>query len=312
VVGLRIAVGLALAVLVGGAAFYILTMPRGLPAATLAALPEGDASHGETVFWTGGCASCHAAPGAQGDDLLRLGGGLVIKSDFGDFVSPNISPHPEDGVGGWSPADFANAMQRGVSPDGRHYYPAFPYTSYIRMDPADVADLWAFLQTLPRVAGAQRGPDLAFPFNIRRGVGLWKLAFLTDAPAIAIDSAYTLALRGRYLVEGPGHCAECHTPRNRAGALDRSAWMAGAPNPDGEGRIPNITGGEGGIGAWSAGDVAYYLETGFTPDFDSVGGSMAAVQRNTAKLPGGDRNAIAAYLKLLPPQSSGSWGAAGP
>lgn len=299
---LRIAAALALAALVAAGGLWFLSAPRGLPAATLAALPEGDAARGETWFWAGGCASCHADADAQGEDLLRLAGGRRLESDFGVFVAPNVSPHPTDGVGAWSAQDFADAMLRGVSPDGRHYYPAFPYASYARMEPADVADLWAFLRTLPPVEGVAPAHDLAFPFNVRRGVGLWKRAFLSEDFVLAVDEGDPLLVRGRYLVEGAGHCAECHTPRNLAGGLDTARWMAGGPNPDGEGRVPNVTGGEGGIGSWSAGDVAYYLETGFTPDFDTVGGSMAAVQRNMAMLAPSDRDAVAAYLKALPPQ----------
>lgn len=301
---LRLAAWAALACVLGAAAFSLLTMPQRLPEAEIAALPEGDAGRGETLFWAGGCVSCHAAAQAGGEERFRLGGGQALTTDFGTFVAPNISPHPKDGIGDWSPGDFANAMLRGVAPDGRHYYPAFPYGSYARMPPADVADLWAFLQTLPAVEGVAADHDLAFPYSLRRGVGLWKRAFLSDAPVVAVDEADAALRRGRYLVEGPGHCGECHTPRNVAGALRTDRWLAGAPNPEGRGRIPNITGGEGGIAGWSAGDIAYYFETGFTPDFDTVGGSMAAVQRNLAMLVPDDRAAIAAYLKAAPPRDS--------
>lgn len=293
---------LILLAVVGGGAFYVATAPRRLSAEEVAALPAGDPVSGEAVFWAGGCAACHAPARAEGEDRLRLGGGQRFVTDFGTFVAPNVSPHAEDGIGGWSEVDFANAMLRGVSPDGRHYYPSFPYASYVRMTPGDVADLWAFVGTLPPVAGVAPGHELGFPFTLRRGIGLWKLAFLSDAPVVEIDPADPVLSRGRYLAEGPGHCGECHTPRNLAGAMETSRWLAGAPNPDGEGRIPNITGGEGGIGAWSAGDLAYYFETGFTPEFDSVGGSMAAVQRNLAMLTPEDRAAMAAYLKAVPPR----------
>jgi mono/diheme cytochrome c family protein len=299
---LRLLAGLLLAALIGLGAFWLLTAPRGLPAATLAALPEGDAARGEIWFWAGGCAACHAAERAQGEDRLLLGGGLVLATDFGSFVAPNVSMHPQDGIGGWSAADFANAMRAGVSPDGRHYYPAFPYASYVRMRDEDIADLWAFWQTLPVVEGRQPDHDLTFPYSLRRGIGLWKRAFLTDAPAVAVDTSDPLVARGQYLVEAAGHCGECHTPRNVAGAMDSARWLAGAPNPEGEGRIPNITGGAGGIGSWSPGEIAYYLETGFLPDFDVVGGSMSAVQRNIAMLSAEERQAIAAYLKAVPPR----------
>jgi mono/diheme cytochrome c family protein len=296
----RLLLGLVAVCALGGVAAWIASAPRALPAAVLAALPDGDAARGETWFWAGGCASCHAAEEAEGEARLELGGGQVLETAFGDFTVPNISTHPDHGIGGWTAAEFANAVLRGVSPEGRHYYPAFPYTSYTRMQPGDVADLWAYLQTLPAVEGTPPGHALGFPYSLRRGLGLWKLAFLSDEPVVSIDAADPVLARGRYLVEGAGHCGECHTPRTAAGALDRDRWLAGAPNPEGDGRIPNITGGEGGIGGWSEGDIAYYLETGFTPDFDTVGGAMVDVQESTAMLADADREAIAAYLKAVP------------
>lgn len=303
-VALRLFAGLALALLLGLAGFWLLTIPRGLPAAALAALPAGDPERGEAVFWAGGCASCHADPNAEGEDRLRLGGGLRLATPFGTFVAPNVSMHKADGIGTWSAGAFANAMLRGVSPDGRHYYPAFPYGSYARMSHGDIADLWAFWQTLPAVEGRAADHALSFPFTLRRGLGLWKLAFLSDAPVIAVDESDPVLVRGRYLVEGPGHCAECHTPRGFAGNLLASRWLAGAPSPEGRGRIPNITGGVRGIGDWSQADIAYYLETGFTPEFDSVGGTMVAVQKNMARITAEDRSTIAAYLKAVPPRDS--------
>ena len=286
------------------AAAYVATIPRGLPAATLASWPAGNPARGETWFWAGGCDSCHAAANAEGDARLQLGGGQVLATDFGDFTVPNISPDPADGIGAWSATDFANAMLRGVSPDGSHLYPAFPYTSYTRMQPQDVADLWAYLGTLPPVAGRPPGHGLRFPFNVRRGVGLWKLAFLSDAPAVTVDTFDPELARGQYLVEGPGHCGECHTPRNFAGALDTSRWLAGAPSPEGKGQVPNITTGGGGVGDWTAEDLVYMFESGFKPDFDTVGGAMVAVQENLSMLAADDLQAIAAYLKAVPPQAS--------
>lgn len=295
----KLAIAFALAAIAGGLAFWFLTTPRTLPPQALAAFPDGDAARGELVFWAGGCASCHAADDASGDDLLRLGGGHVLASDFGDFVVPNISTDAEHGIGDWTRDDFANAMMRGVSPDGEHFYPSFPYSSYARMNDQDVADLWAFMQTVPAVSDDPGPHKLGFPFNIRRGVGLWKLLYAGEGPVAPIDESDPQLVRGRYLVEGPGHCGECHTPRDLAGGLKKDLWLAGAPNPEGRGRIPNITPG-GSIADWSAGDIAYYLESGFTPDFNSVGGSMAEVQANMAKLPAEDRDAIAAYLKAIP------------
>ncbi len=296
---------LILAALAGVAAFYLATLPNGLPPAEIAALPAGDATRGERVFWIGGCASCHAAPGAKDEERLRLGGGRVLATQFGDFVVPNISSDPTDGIGAWDTGDLANAMLRGVSPEGRHYYPAFPYASYVRMTPGDVADLSAFLHTLPAVPGAQADSRLRFPFSFRRGVGLWKLAFLDPAPIVDFPAPDPAMTRGQYLVEGPGHCGECHTPRNLAGAMDAARWLSGAPAAEGTGRVPNITPGAGGVGDWSLTDIAYYFESGFTPDFDSVGGAMAEVQENLAMLPATDREDIATYLKAIPGHPTG-------
>ncbi len=268
-------------------------------------LPDhrGNAESGERIFWAGGCASCHASPvngkRAKGDDKLLLGGGLELETDYGVFRVPNISAHPDDGIGRWSLLEFVNAMQRGVSPDGRHYYPSFPYTSYARMPVEDVMDLKAFLDTLPPVEGRIEPHSLGFPWSIRRGLGIWKRRYLDTGPLTAVAAA-TLVDRGRVLVEGAGHCGECHTPRDRFGGLVRDRWLAGAPNPEGKGRVPNITPGGKNIAKWSAADIAYYLESGFTPEFDTVGGSMVAVQENMSKLDAEDREAIAAYLKALP------------
>lgn len=301
---LRLLGWLALLGVVAGAGFWLVTIPRGVPESTVAAMSSGDAGRGETMFWVSGCSSCHAAEGAEEDERLKLGGGQVLRTDFGDFVPPNISPDPEHGIGGWSDDDFANAMLKGVGPRGRHLYPAFPYASYARMADQDVADLWAYMKTLPPVAETPAAQtELGFPFNVRRGVGLWKLAFLRDSPAVEIPDPTPAVQRGQYLSEGPGHCGECHTPRNAGGAMDNGRWLAGAPNPEGDGRIPNITTG-GAISDWSVQDLVYFFQSGFYPDYDAVGGSMVDVQENLAMLPDEDLEAIAEYLVAVPPVES--------
>ncbi|WP_214473320.1 cytochrome c [Mesorhizobium sp. dw_380] len=290
----------------GAAAGWPLSAPVRLDAAALTQLGPGDAAKGKRIFYAGGCTSCHAKPGSQGDARLQLVGGLELKTPFGTFVPPNISQDPKDGIGGWSVEDLANAMLKGVSPSGEHFYPAFPYASYARMKPSDIADLYAYLKTLPAVAGKAPGNSLAFPFTIRRGIGLWKLLYLSNQPVIPLpDGTPDPVVAGRYLVEGPGHCGECHTPRDFAGGIKKGEWLAGAVAAEGSGVVSNITSGEGGIGRWSAADIANYLETGFTPDFDSVGGTMVDVQRNMAQLTPEDRAAIAAYLKAVPPHPNG-------
>ena len=290
---------------IGGAVFWVLTIPSRLPEADIAALAPGDVARGERMFYAGGCTSCHAAPKAEANAPVQLTGGLELKTPFGTFVVPNISQHPTDGIGSWSLSDFANAMQRGVSPDGSHYYPAFPYASYARMKLEDVADLYAFMKTQAQVAGRAPDHQLGFPFNIRRGLGLWKLLHLSPEPVLALANVSDQAKAGQYLVEGPGHCGECHTARDLSGGIKKSEWLAGAVAAEGEGVVPNITPEGADAGTWSEGDIAEYLKTGFTPDFDSAGGAMAAVVKNTGRLSDDDRAAIAAYLKAVPPRPNG-------
>ena len=285
---MRILIGLVIAVVLVAAAGLFLTRPEPLDAARFAGI-DGDAVAGERVFFAAGCASCHMAP--ESDDATALPGGRRFATAFGTFIAPNISPHPERGIGGWTLPQFASALKAGVSPGGQHYYPAFPYTTYARMTDEDVAHLWAYMATLPPQEAASLPHEVGFPFSIRASLGGWKLLHLDDAWVAPEDTP------GRYLVEALGHCAECHTPRDATGGLDRGAWMAGAPLPVGEGRVPGLT---PDALNWSAGDIAYYLETGFTPDFDSAGGEMAAVIANMARLTPEDRQAIAAYVKALP------------
>ena len=191
------------------------------------------------------------------------------------------------------------AVLKGTSPDGAHYFPAFPYTSYQHAKVDDVRDLFAYLKTLAAGGGQPRDHDVPFPFNIRRNVGIWKLLFMDGKPSRRIASHSASWNRGAYLVNGLGHCAECHSPRNFLGGIVEAQRFAGGPNPEGEGWVPNIT--QKRLAEWSAKDIAYFLETGQTPDGDTAGGSMARVIRNTSQLPPEDRAAIAEYLKSLPP-----------
>lgn len=285
---------------IGAGAFYLVTRPDPLPESHWANLGAPDVKNGEMVFWAGGCVSCHAAPGAQGDAQLVLSGGLALNSPFGTFHVPNISPDETAGIGAWTLADFGNAMKRGVGRNGEHLYPSFPYGSYTRMSDKDVNDLFAFMKTLPKSSNVAPPHELPFPFNIRLALGGWKFLYFNDQPRVVLADADDKIKHGQYLVEGLGHCGECHTPRDALGGFLKDQWLAGAPNPEGRGRIPDITPGSQAVGSWSAADIASYLETGFTPDFDSVGGSMVDVQKNIARLPASDRDAIAAYLKAIP------------
>jgi mono/diheme cytochrome c family protein len=285
--------------LVGAAVFGVYWWLTAVP--TEIAVPASaytpDRSNGQTVFNAGGCSACHAVPNQP--DRLKLGGGLAIPSPFGTFYAPNISSDPVDGIGRWTEADFVGAVTRGVSPAGYHYFPAFPYTSYQHARVSDIRDLYAYLKTLPPVSGKVRDHDLPFPFDIRRNVGIWKWLFMDGKPFVADAARSPQWNRGAYLVNSLGHCAECHSPRNFLGGIISAQRFAGGPNPEGEGWVPNIT--QKGIGDWSEKDIAYFLESGQTPDGDSAGGSMVRVIRNISQLGPADRDAIASYVKSLPP-----------
>ena len=271
--------------------FAWLTQPQTLERGALPA-HEPVAANGERLFHAGGCASCHGE---------RLEGGLKLATAFGVFRVPNITPDRAAGIGAWRDRDFVNAMRFGVSPEGRHYYPAFPYTSYTRMSLPDLLDLKAYIDSFPAVSERIAGHDLEFPWTVRRGIGVWKRLYLDDAPVLPVAGGDPALEQGRYLVESVGHCGECHTPRDRFGGLRREQWLAGAPSLDGEGRAPNITPHADGLAEWSQRDIVRYLKTGFTPEYDTVGGSMTKVQENIARLPDSDRAAIAAWLKAVPP-----------
>ena len=290
------AVTIALVLLAG----WLLTRPAAKFDPLDSALVPGNATRGRLVFAAAGCASCHATPGQR--DHLQLGGGFALASPFGTFRVPNISPDPVDGIGTWSVADLANALISGVSPDGRHYYPAFPYPSYTGMRLEDVMDLYAYLRTLPRVAGRAPPHELSPFFRIRRFVGIWKLLFFREGASGAVAKADPVHDRGAYLVESLAHCADCHSTRNAFGAINPATRFAGGPDAEGTGFVPNITSAR--LGTWSEAELAEMLKSGRTPDGKRVGSSMVAVVANTALLPQSDRVAIARYVKSLPPRST--------
>lgn len=292
----RILLGLILVCVAGFGVHWWLTIPSVVAPSSLPPRTP-NLANGLVAFNAGGCSSCHAVPNQP--DRLKLGGGLAMPSPFGTFHVPNISSDPTYGIGRWSEADFVTAVMKGTSPNGAHYFPAFPYASYQYASVDDVRDLFAYLKTLPAVSGKIRDHDVPFPFNIRRNVGGWKFLFMDGKPVVADASRSAAWNRGAYLVNGLGHCAECHSPRNFLGGIVEAQRFAGGPNPEGEGWVPNIT--QKRLGDWSAKDIAYFLETGQTPDGDTAGGSMVRVIKNTSQLPAEDRAAMAEYLKSLPP-----------
>jgi mono/diheme cytochrome c family protein len=291
----KLTILLLVIVLLGAGGLWAITRPETVPAE---ALPRHalDIDNGKTMFLAGGCASCHAVPDQPEQGLL--GGGRALKSTFGIFYAPNISLHPEDGIGRWSEAEFVTAMAKGTSPDGRHYYPAFPYTSYQRMTLADLRDLFGYLKTLPPVQGKARDHAISFPYNFRRMIGAWKFFYVDGVPFEPDPTQSAQWNRGAYLVNGPGHCAECHSPRDRFGAVVAQHRFAGGALLEDDGWVPNIS--RKRLGEWTEKDFSYLLETGMTPDGDAVGSFMSLVIRNTAQLSIEDRTAMAVYLKSLP------------
>ena len=282
------------ALLLAVAAFWYLTIPQTV-AATALPPHAPDLANGRTMFLIGGCASCHAVP--RQADATKLGGGLALASPFGTFYVPNISPDPADGIGGWTEAQFLTAIVKGTSRTGEHLYPALPYTSYQRMRLDDLRDLFAYLKTLPPVAGKVRDHTLPFPFNIRRVIGLWKWLYLDGKPFINDPAQSAEWNRGSYLVNGPGHCAECHSARNFLGAIIESRRFAGGPSPTGQGDVPSIR--QDKLHDWKISDFVEVLTTGMTADADKVGGAMLEVLRNTSQLSDADRRAMAVYVKTL-------------
>jgi mono/diheme cytochrome c family protein len=290
--------GLLLLGIIGLGVFWFVTQPSLLPASALSADYKPNLANGETIFTIGGCVSCHQTPGQ--DDRLKLGGGLALGSPFGTFYAPNISPDPKQGIGAWSELDFINAVQRGVGREGEHLYPALPYTSYAKLKLEDVRDLYAYIKTLPAVDTPDKPHEIGFPFNIRRLLGGWKFLYFDDKPFVADPTKSAAWNRGAYLVLGPGHCSECHSPRNAFGGIEADKRFSGGPNPEGKGWVPNITPHADGIGSWKESDIADFLQNGLTPDADSAGGSMAEVIQNTSRLSEDDRKAMATFLVSLP------------
>jgi mono/diheme cytochrome c family protein len=282
------------------AAFFFLSRPRPLDEA---ALPphRRDPANGEVLFHAGSCLYCHKAPsGSPAAEKGLPAGGTAFATPVGTFYPGNLTPDPETGIGRWSERDFANAMMRGLAPDGRHYFPAFPYTSYAAMRVEDVLDLRAYLMSLPPVRSPGREPGIPLLAVVRRGVGLWKLLGLDETPFAPDPARGASWNRGAYLVRAPGHCGECHTPRNWLMIPKRSRDLAGGPHPAGEGTVPSLRSLVGRKRYKDAADLTLALQWGETFGYDKLSsGGMAAIQTNLAKLPPDDLAAIAEYLVTL-------------
>jgi mono/diheme cytochrome c family protein len=253
-----------------------------------------DMKRGEYLSKAAGCLGCHTE---EKKDAVPYAGGRALKTPFGTFHGPNITPHKEAGIGAWSEADFVRAMREGRRPDGANLFPAFPYPSFTKMSDADLRDLWAYLRSLPANATPSRPHELGFFFRWRFFVGIWKWLFFTPGAFVA-DTAKSEALnRGAYLVQALGHCGECHTPRNFLGAPKKDRFLAGAKL--GETAVPNITPTR--LKKVSDGELKEVLQTGMTSDGDVLAESMGKMVRNTtSQLSVPDLNAMIAYLRSLP------------
>ena len=295
IVAVAVASGLACA-----AAFVTLTRPRPLdPAALPPHAP--DRANGAVVFRIGACYACHHPPEGSPHAAARLPvGGAPFPTPLGTFYPGNLTPDPETGLGRWSAAEFASAMTRGVAPDGRHYFPAFPWPSYARMTTADVLDLWGYLTSLPPTRSETRPAALPLEPLARRGVGLWKLVAGAAAPIVSDPAHGSAWNRGAYLVGGPGHCGECHTPRDALLRPDRGRELAGGPHPGGDGKVPSLRGLVARGRYRDAADLALALQYGETFGYDKLAsGGMGKIQSELAGLPEHDLAAIAEYLVSL-------------
>lgn len=292
--------GLAGLVLLGAVVLWVLSAPRPLGPD---AVPQHQANleNGQLLYTIGGCINCHKPdPAHQGADAALPSGGAPLKTPVGILYPPNITPDPETGIGKWSELDFLNALDRGISRSGAHDIPAFPYTSYAAMRNEDILDIRSYLMSLKPVKAENRPADIPLAFFLRRGIGLWKLVGFSDAKWQPDPRQPTGWNRGSYLVNGPGHCAECHTPRNIFMARDDTRAFAGGPHPEGDGRVPSLRGLIERKRYTDAKDLVSAMQFGETLGYDKLSsGGMAAVQTNLSKLPEADLEAIAEYLVSL-------------
>ena len=263
---------------------------------TSLAIAQGDAKRGEYLSKAGGCVGCHTEARKEAQPYA---GGRALKTPFGTFFGPNITPHPQAGIGRWTEANFMRAMRHGERPDGANYFPAFPYPSFTLIADSDVRDLWAYLRSLPPSAQASKAHDLKFPFGFRFAVTIWKWLFFTPGPFANVPGASAVVNRGAYLVRALGHCGECHTPRNFLGGPKTSRTLAGGKGPEGK-DVPNLTPTR--LKKWRDVDFKEFLVNGVNSDGDVPAEAMGEVIRNTtSQLTPEDLAALVAYLRSLPP-----------
>ena len=265
--------------------------------ASQASAQKGSAERGKYIFEAGGCESCHTQKGGP-----PMAGGPPLRTPFGTFYAPNITPDPQYGIGKWTDADFIRALREGVSPEGANYFPVFPYSSYTNMTTQDLLDLKAYLGTLTPVKNPSHPHEVKWPFSMRAALAPWKWLYFKAGPYKPNPAHDAKWNRGAYLVEAIVHCGECHTPRNFLGGLDRAQWLSGARMPVGDLVASNLTPDKTGLAGWSVADIVDALTDGTLPEGGTLSGEMGeVVQNSTSRLRPVDREAIAAYLMSLPP-----------
>jgi mono/diheme cytochrome c family protein len=254
-------------------------------------------NRGQYLFTIAGCTNCHTS---AKDAAAMVAGGDALKTPFGTFYGPNITPDPATGIGTWSLADFKRAMRRGQRPDGSLYFPVFPYTSYSAMSDQDLDHLWRYLQTLPAVNKPSTAHQIRWPFGWRGSMRFWNWLYLPAAVEHpGADVTATAVERGQYIADHLAHCGECHTPRTILGGRDLDRYWAGGVVEGDD--VPNITAdNEHGIGEWSTDDLTMLLSIGMLPDGDFVGGSMGHVVDGTSALTAADQAALISYIRTVP------------
>lgn len=261
-----------------------------------AAANEARYQQGRYIFFASGCISCHTVD-------IPLAGGRAIDSPFGTFYSPNITPHREQGIGNWSREDLVRALRDGISPQGAHYYPAFPYPSYTGMTEEDITSLYTYLMAQPGFPRKNRPHELIWFISNRALIAHWKLGYFTPG-AVQFDPGRSREWnRGQYLAMALGHCSECHTPRDALGGPHMQRYLAGTAHGPDDVLVPNITpDANTGIGTWNHKDLATFLSTGRKPDgCYSSGLMMEVLGTSCMQLTEYDRYALAVYLRSLAP-----------
>jgi mono/diheme cytochrome c family protein len=259
---------------------------------------DASVARGAYLAASAGCDQCHTDTADGGGPYA---GGRKLVTEFGTIRTPNITPDRDTGIGRWSAADFTRAMRYGLAPDGSHYVPAFPFRNYGRLTDRDLADVKAFLDSLPSLSRPNLGAadSLALAQRAWAAVGVW--ADGASNPWQPDPTRDPVIERGAYLVATLGRCDGCHTPRTWLGAPDMERQLTGYGRTG-----PNLTPDpEHGIGKWSEDDIITLLKEGQEPDGDFVGGAMVEIVRNTTRLNDADRKAIAAFLRSLPAKPLG-------